>query len=111
MKKIVKYIILALTASVVCCATSCNRSEPEFTMKATVLNVQDKIEVDVTEAEYASGLYWIITNDKTSFYDKNGNKITRNDIKVGDTVIITYNGQVMMSYPAQIVALNIAVTD
>lgn len=78
-----------------------------FKMIATVESVGAKIEVNVTEAEYAFGIYWVITTDTTEFLDENGGQITRADIKVGDTVEIRYNGQVMMSYPPQIVALRI----
>jgi hypothetical protein len=111
MKRLIKYILLTLTASLALGAASCNKEEPSFTMQATVLSIDDKIEVDVTEAEYASGLYWIITGERTEYYDKCGNKLARSDINVGNTIIITYNGQVMMSYPAQVVALNIVVID
>ena len=77
----------------------------EFVMKATVIAVGEKIEVEVTESEYTSGPFWIITSDSTEFLNASGKKITRGDIKAGDTVTVTYNGQVMMSYPPQVVAL------
>ena len=91
---------------------ACNNAEEEdmiegFEMKAVVTALGEKIEVDVTEAEYAAGPFWIITSEETEFTDKNGKKISKDDIKIGDTVIITYNGQVMMSYPPQAVALAI----
>ena len=41
------------------------------------------------------------SSDKISFSIANLEKI---DVKVGSTVIITYNGEIMESYPAQIVA-------
>ena len=78
-----------------------------FTMLATVKNVEEKIEVDVISAEYASGIYWVITSPATRITDEKGNIIKKTDLKVGDTVKIIYNGQVMMSYPPQIVALEI----
>ena len=78
-----------------------------FEMKATVVAVGEKIEVEVIESEYASGPFWIITSDATAFTDNDGKNIKKEDIKTGDTVIITYNGQVMMSYPPQVVALTI----
>ena len=78
-----------------------------FEMKATVNEVGEKIEVDVFEAEYASGIYWVISSELTKLLDKDGNEISKDDIKSGDTVIITYNGQVMMSYPPQVAALSI----
>ena len=80
-----------------------------FDMRAVVNAVSEKIEVEVIEAEYASGIYWVITSDSTVFLDRNGNEIKKSDIKAGDVVEITYNGQVMMSYPPQIVALKIKV--
>ena len=78
-----------------------------FSMKATVERIGDRIEVNVTEAEYAEGPYWVITSDATVYLDRDGNAIARSDLKVGDTIEIFYSGQVMMSYPPQIVAKKI----
>ncbi len=76
-----------------------------FTMTATVTAIGDKIEVNVSEGPYgAEGPYWVITGEATSYFDKNGNAIGRKALAVGDTVEITYSGQVMMSYPPQIAA-------
>lgn len=111
MKRILKSIILLLTFSLL---TSCRGAEDTATevtveMTATVERIFDRIEVNVTESEYTSGIHWVITSDETVFIGKDGEKITREDIAVGDTVRIVYNGQVMMSYPAQIVARKITV--
>ena len=81
----------------------------DFKMIAKVTEVSDKIAVDVIESEYTSGIHWVNTAKATEYFDKNGNAISRSDIKVGDTVEILYSGQVMMSYPPQIVAAQITV--
>ena len=78
-----------------------------FKMEAVVTDLGERMAVDVTESEYAEGPFWIITSDKTEFLDKDGNKISSSEIKVGDSVVIVYNGQVMMSYPPQVAALEI----
>ena len=90
-----------------CNDNSSNSNNPIFHLTATIENLEEKILIEVTEGEYASGPYLVITSDKTEFIGKDGKKITRNDLSIGDTVKITYNGQVMMSYPAQIAALKI----
>lgn len=84
-----------------------DRPDGRFTMKATVTELGDRITVDVTEAEYAEGIYWVIIAEATEFLDADGNKISRSDIKVGDRVEIAYSGQVMMSLPPQIVAASV----
>ena len=48
-----------------------------------------------------------ITSDSTVFCNSDGKKIKKSDLSVGDTVEIFYSGQVMMSYPPQIVAAKI----
>ena len=78
-----------------------------FEMEAQVVALGEKMEVNVTKSEYSSGPFWIIISDKTEFLDAKGEKIKREDIGVGDTVTIAYNGQVMMSYPPQVVALSV----
>jgi hypothetical protein len=76
-------------------------------MLARVKSLEEKIEVEVISAKYASGIYWVLTSPATRILDEKGNIIKKADLKVGDTVKIIYNGQVMMSYPPQIVALDI----
>ena len=99
------------------CLFSCTKAEDPKTdptpepdgvaMTATVKSVGDRIEVDVVESEYTSGVHWVITSESTLYLDKSGAAISRSDIRAGDTVKIIYSGQVMMSLPPQIVALSI----
>ena len=78
-----------------------------FIMTATVLDIGDKIEVEVLESEYASGIYLVITSDETVFLNECGTPIGRGELKAGDTVRIVYGGQVMLSLPPQIIATEI----
>lgn len=78
-----------------------------FNMLARVKNMEEKIEVEVIRAQYASGIYLVITSPATRIFDEKGNTIKKADLKAGDTVHIIYSGQVMMSYPPQIVALEV----
>lgn len=81
-----------------------------FVLKAIVKSVNDDmIEVEVIESDYAFGIYWVRTGLLTSYRSADGGIATRSDIKAGDTVRITYNGQTMMSLPPQIVALVITI--
>ena len=80
-----------------------------YIMTATVKTVGDRVEVDVISAEYASGIFHIIVGENTLIYSSDGKEIAKQDLKPGDTVEITYNGQVMLSYPPQVVALRIVV--
>ena len=43
------------------------------------------------------------------YADKNGTEISRSDLKPNMKIEITYGGQVMMSYPPQIVASKIQI--
>ena len=80
-----------------------------FVMTAEVKSVGERVEVDVISAEYASGIFHILVNDGTVILSSDGREITKQDLKAGDTVEITYNGQVMLSYPPQVVAHKIVV--
>ena len=94
---------------------SCALSEEEKNMQGVKMtaiiknvNTDTGLEVEVIEGEYgASGIYWVIISKDTVFADANGNRISKNSLKVGDTIEITYGGQVMLSYPPQIVAKKI----
>ena len=118
MSKIIRVIILLLLAVSL---TACNEggngteSEPagddmpptEFKMTAKIESIDEKIAVDVIESEYTTGPHLVITSQQTDFRDSNGKSIKKSDLSVGDTVEIFYSGQVMMSYPPQIVAAKI----
>ena len=78
-----------------------------FNMLARVKNVEEKIEVEVIRAKYASGIYWVLTSLATRILDEKGNIIKKTDLKAGDTVKIIYSGQVMMSYPPQVSAISV----
>ena len=108
MKTFINILLLLLGASLLCsCGTEPTSEEQKFTMTATVLNVGEKLEVEVKEAEYASGIFFIIISDSTEIIDFNGNLISKADLKSEDTIRITYSGQIMMSYPPQTVAIKI----
>ena len=115
MKSLAKFILLILSLSLL---TSCGVTDTEkedggavneFTMKAKLLANEEKLEVDVIEAEYASGNFHIIVPEETDIYGSDGEKIKKSDLKVGDLITISYSGQIMMSYPPQTVALKIRV--
>ena len=112
MKKIIAFLLLLSLFALA--AAACEEAENEdtptddrFVMSATVTELGDKILVEVTESEYATGAYLVILSDTVSLTDKKGKEIGRDDIAVGDTVKITYTGQVTMSIPPQIIALKI----
>ena len=79
-------------------------SAPIFEMEAVVLELGEKITVDVTKSEYTSGVHLVIPSENVAVSDAKGNALSLSDIGVGDKLRIVYNGQVMLSYPPQIVA-------
>ena len=111
MKRLFSIIILVLTLGMLCACRGGDddktADEGGFKMIAEIKLVGEKIEVNVIEAEYAEGIYLIITSDITDFVDSNGKRIGKGDLAEGDTVEITYNGQVMMSLPPQVAATKI----
>ena len=113
--KISKFVILtAALVTMMLFASSCPKYtglyEPEepqgeaFVLKAVVNSVTDRLEVEVIESDYAFGVYWVLLNENTKYENSEGQSISLSDIKPGDTIEITYNGQTMLSYPPQIVA-------
>ena len=80
-------------------------------MLATVNGIGDRLEVTVVESDYTFGTFIIITPDETVYLNESGEAISRDDIRVGDTLEIWYSGQVMLSYPPQTVAHKIVLTN
>ena len=72
-------------------------------MKARITAINDRIEVEVIESEYASGILWVNTSEETLILDEKGERIELADLAVDDVIEIAYTGQIMMSYPGQIV--------
>ncbi len=120
MKSILKFTILTLTLAMLCSCGVLNfaklpgEKEENDTqgvrMTAEIIAISDRLEVEVISGEYgASGTYWVITSDDTPCFDSEGNTIKVSDLEVGDKIEIIYGGQVMMSYPPQIVAKKIQI--
>ena len=118
MKK--RYILLGLFALALflggCETKSDNRDQNDLpasaetntvTMEATVTEVGERLLVEVTKSEYTCGPHVVLINDGTVIEDTNGNAISSESLQVGDKLTILYSGQVMLSYPPQIVALHI----
>lgn len=100
-------MLLALSGMLFSCNNASN-PRGRVSMIATVSEINDRLVVEVTESEYTFGTHWVIITD-TVFYDKSGNEVTKDAIKVGNSVKIQYSGQVMLSYPPQIVAASITI--
>ena len=107
------FLVFLLSLSVL---TSCNEGEDtppdvdgNVTMTARIEAMGEKIEVMVTESEYTWGTHLVITSDKTQYVGKNGERITRDKLAVGQNIEIVYSGQVMLSYPPQITAQKITI--
>ena len=81
-----------------------------FVMTATVVSTDELLEVDVVSAPHGNtGRFWVRVSENTSFTSSSGESISLSDVQVGDIIEITYSGQVMMSYPPQIIAISITV--
>ena len=81
----------------------------EFVFKGVVTSTDNNryIEMEVIDSDIASGIYWVLVNEQTQFVNKSGNPIARALVKVGDTIAVSFSGQVMMSYPPRIAAQKI----
>ena len=107
-----KYLAIALAMlmlmTVGCQSTDNDPITENFHLKAIVKSNDggDRLEVEVIESDYAFGIY-IVHTSNAAFINAEGEAISPTDIQVGDTVEITYSGQVMMSYPPQIVAMKV----
>ena len=77
----------------------------DFSMTAEITAIGERIEVEVIENENGmTGPFWVITSEETVYKTADGKTLGRSDLAEGDTVIIYYGGQVMMSYPPQVAA-------
>ena len=115
MKRILTLLLIFMLSLSLLASCTAGGDEPipdvdgKVTMTARIEAIGEKIEVMVTESEYTWGTHLVITSDQTQYIGKGGERITRDKLSVGQTVEIIYSGQVMLSYPPQIVAHRITV--
>ena len=76
--------------------------EVVFRAKVTSTENTKFLEVEIIDSEIAFGTYHVLLSDTTTYFDSNGNKIKRTDIKDGSVIEIVFSGQVMNSYPPKI---------
>ena len=81
----------------------------EFFFKGEITSLESKnyIEVEIIDSKIAFGTYWVLVADETLYLNNSGATITRDDLKVGDTIEIIFSGQVMNSMPPKIMARKI----
>ncbi len=103
------FVLILCQLFLVGCDQTNGMNNEKFVLKAEVLSVNEKIEVNVIDSDYAFGVYHVITSNETQFFDSDGNVIDKSSVKINDVIEITYGGQVMMSYPPQIVASKIVI--
>ncbi len=112
LRALLSVLTLALLLAGICACRA--EEEPDyefpeegFVMTARITAIGERIEVEVVKSEYISGPVWVITNEETPILDEDGKKTDISALGAGDLIKIAYSGQVMMSYPAQIVGLAI----
>lgn len=116
MRKHFALLILLLTALGLCSCglvssgddSSDPRPDGSVSMIALIDSIDGDMMVTVLESEYTSGPHLVHVTPATKLLGKGGEIISLSDFKVGDKVKILYSGQVMLSYPPQIVAAEIA---
>ena len=66
---IFKKILTIITAvTLLFLITACkNDNDNQFTMKAKIISINEKIEVEVIYDEYATGTYLVLTSTETEF--------------------------------------------
>ncbi len=82
----------------------------KYVLNGTVAEInENSIEITIENTNTASGTYVVNISESTTIYDKFGNKISLNEIKLDNKVEVSYNGQVTKSIPPQVSAIEIQV--
>ena len=114
-------LLLAFICMMTACTTPASTETPDaeadggvrggFFLKGEIRAINENIEIEVIESDYAFGLYWVSVSDDTVYETKDGAVADKTILSVGDIVEVEYGGQVMMSYPPRIVAAKIRLLD
>ena len=109
MKSLLRILCLALALPMLLSSapTAGAPLDGRVTMTARLLEIGERLTVEVIESPYTSGIHIVHTPPETRLTDSDGAPLSRDALSVGDTLRISYSGQVMLSYPPQIVAARI----
>lgn len=100
--------LTALTLPFLLSVSESPRLDGRASMTARITEIGERITVEVLESPYTSGVHTVHTPPETVYLDASGKPTDRTALSVGDVVRIRYSGQVMLSYPPQIVAAEIS---
>ena len=106
-KKWMCLLLLLLALPLLLSVSAPHASEPRVRMTARITALGERIAVEVIESPYTFGPHLVHTPPETLYRSSDGEAIDRTALAVGDVVEISYSGQVMLSYPPQIVAVEI----
>ena len=106
-KKIRKLFPLALALPLLLSASPRPTLDGRVSMTARILSIDERVTVEVVESPYTFGAHIVHTPPETVYLDANGDETSRDALAPGELVRIDYSGQVMLSYPPQIVAARI----
>ena len=105
-----RFICIMMLVSILPLIIACSKNETtEMNMEfnATILKIESGfISVD-TEDEIVFGKYRVNVGEITKYYDTKGKEITKDDLKEGDKITVSYNGQETRSIPPQVYGLKI----
>ena len=111
MKKL-KGIIMAIASLFLLagCAGSAGASSGTVSFTAVVNSVSDGvIDATVNDDGVHFGEYRILVSVVTRYYHSDGTGGSLKEIETGDIIEVTYNGQVMRSFPPQVAAIKIVI--
>ncbi len=106
-KKYTRLLLLALALPLLLAMSPRPKLDGRVSMTARITALDERITVEVITSPYTFGIHIVHTPPETVYLDGNGGEIDRDALSVGDVVRIDYSGQVMLSYPPQIVAAKI----
>lgn len=92
--------------------SSIKLEEGEVVFRGRVTEIEKKaIMMEIVDSTIAFGTYRVNLSDSTPYFDKSGEAISKNDIKVGDVIEVVFGGQVAQSLPPQIGAIRVYIVE
>ena len=107
MKRLLAFSLLLLFLFVAGCNNKL--SGDHMIMQAKIIEVysDNSLLVEIIQDDYNNGEMCVLTSNKTTIKNVNGEKIAFSNLTINSVINIEYSGQVMLSYPAKINAIKI----
>ena len=105
-----RFFCILMLASILPLVLACSKNdttEIKMEFDATILEIESGYIMVEADDEVIFGKYRVNVGEITEYYNASGKEISKDDLKDGDKITVSFNGQETRSLPPQVYGLEI----